>query len=1392
MKIIAHTYRQFLQASLFLAFLFVFENGMADDSQTLINKSVQTLGTYAGDAAPGIAYNSTKNEYLVVYTYFDANCTTNQELKAQLINALTGEKSGTEVTLTSSDQPCSAHTIFDPKIVFNELENEYLVIFKSTTALGAQIKFLTLNASTLQVSTNPTILDEDEIADPFKNCTLALDNNSNTYAIGFHKENALSESSLTMKFVNGFSKSILAYSTILDKSDFVAENKGVFGGQLLFNNYNILLVFEAKFTSGSEIHGVFINTQSGEFIDDIFQISPDGSGSTNYMNPAIAFNENSNEILTVYEEARVIGSIYALNYKIHGQRINSSTGELLTPTNIALTELPTTPFTEDTKLPSVCFSEISQEYLISFYGIRYAAGSDMYNIYLQRVNASNIISINPSSTQVTLMAGTQVVENNFLRSLPLSFNNTNNQYLLGWNTETNNNVQSQVWRYDNNSPKDLSISNTVQNENEAIGFLFSTFSATDPDPEDSSPSFTLVSGDGSEDNSFFSIHQNELKIAKNLNYEEASTRNIRVRATDSHGKYIENTFSLTINDINEKPFNLSLTQPLSVKENLTPGSFTTLISVDDPDSEDAHTFILVAGDSADNNSNFDIEAGSNILSLTQSLNFEDTSKQYIRIKATDDDGLLVEKAFVIDVSDVNEDPTDIVLTPTTIPENDTQSFARIDVIDPDNISNFIISKTSGEGDDDNALFDLIDNKLKPFAPLNFEKKNSYNVRLKAAEGESVIVENFTIMVTDVNDSPDSITLTKKQIVDGMGLGYTIGNFITYDQDESDNHNLELIEGTELFFIDNLGYLITKASLVFNHNEPTANLFPIRVRSTDNGDLSVVESFTIEVVKVIDEEKPRILDFELNPSLITENTDSVVVSIKATDNEQLHLVEFFYKPIRSQGDYMSLETIQLEKEGDRLYIVKASINTSVADELGLEYYFKVTDVALNVDSTEIGYLYNHFNIKSFTPVNQVYSGSIDSYKIISNPYTIENNKASKIFADYPSSDQDTWRLFEYTANRTVEIGNQTSSLIRQGHGYWFNKNDDVDQIIQFENTHVPENNWNNLYEMQLDKGWNMIGNPYPFGLNWNDILTYNGLLNNEIVLYTFNRMYSESNILKEYEGGFVFTNEQTTLKIPLHVNQTSGGRITKNKEFENGWFVNFTLDDGQLKNELAGIGMHELASVSFDNFDRPLLPGFINQAEIYVSHPEHFAEAFARDIVELKDNYIWEFVASTGHTNKNVILSWNADDIKKSSHQLMLYDVLHDQFIDISREDEYSFTIDQPTTFKAIYGDEAFIKDALGKIKTEALRPYPNPFDDMVTIPINLPYSTNGYNIECSIYNLMGEKVSGRKSENIKYGLYQLDWNEDQNIKLKQGIYIYSIIVKNGFLTNNFHGRIVKN
>ena len=204
------TYGRIFKASLSMLLMLVFICSKADNTQTLTNLTLQTLTSGAGDAASSIAYNPTKNEYFVVYSDFDAGCASNQELRGQIINAVSGQKSGSVVDLTISDQPCAMRKISNPKIVFNKQRNEYLIVYKLSTSLGAQINFLSVDATNFQVGA-PVTIDADEIADPFKNWTLEFNSTVNIYTVAYHKENALSESVLTLKFIDGITKGLKGY-----------------------------------------------------------------------------------------------------------------------------------------------------------------------------------------------------------------------------------------------------------------------------------------------------------------------------------------------------------------------------------------------------------------------------------------------------------------------------------------------------------------------------------------------------------------------------------------------------------------------------------------------------------------------------------------------------------------------------------------------------------------------------------------------------------------------------------------------------------------------------------------------------------------------------------------------------------------------------------------------------------------------------------------------------------------------------------------------------------------------------------------------------------------------------------------------------------------------------
>ncbi|MDA8989785.1 SUMF1/EgtB/PvdO family nonheme iron enzyme, partial [Opitutales bacterium] len=103
----------------------------------------------------------------------------------------------------------------------------------------------------------------------------------------------------------------------------------------------------------------------------------------------------------------------------------------------------------------------------------------------------------------------------------------------------------------NQFPTDLNTTSPLTvSENQAIGTIVGEFNATDPDGD--ANTYHLVSGEGDENNSLFTLDQNcMLKTAVILDYESGSTLTIRVQARDELNATVEGNFTVTLTDIFE-------------------------------------------------------------------------------------------------------------------------------------------------------------------------------------------------------------------------------------------------------------------------------------------------------------------------------------------------------------------------------------------------------------------------------------------------------------------------------------------------------------------------------------------------------------------------------------------------------------------------------------------------------------------------------------------------------------------------------------------------------------------------------------------------------------------------------------------------------------------------
>ncbi|MBE9090588.1 cadherin domain-containing protein, partial [Microcystis aeruginosa LEGE 11464] len=96
----------------------------------------------------------------------------------------------------------------------------------------------------------------------------------------------------------------------------------------------------------------------------------------------------------------------------------------------------------------------------------------------------------------------------------------------------------------------ITLSNNNIAENQAVNTVIGDFTSTDPDPGDTFI-YSLVSGAGDTDNSFFTISNNQLKSNSVFDYEAKTSYSIRVRTTDQDGQFYEKQLTVNVTNIIE-------------------------------------------------------------------------------------------------------------------------------------------------------------------------------------------------------------------------------------------------------------------------------------------------------------------------------------------------------------------------------------------------------------------------------------------------------------------------------------------------------------------------------------------------------------------------------------------------------------------------------------------------------------------------------------------------------------------------------------------------------------------------------------------------------------------------------------------------------------------------
>ncbi|WP_420315641.1 FG-GAP-like repeat-containing protein [Ekhidna sp.] len=444
----------------------------------------------------------------------------------------------------------------------------------------------------------------------------------------------------------------------------------------------------------------------------------------------------------------------------------------------------------------------------------------------------------------------------------------------------------------NSVPTGIQLSSTSFDEGIAGGSSVSTLTADDVDTGDSH-TFSLATGDGSNDvdNAKFLIDGDQLVIKSSPSFETQSSYNIYLSAADSEGS-VEQAVTLTVNNLNSVPTGIQLSST-SFDEGIAGGSSVSTLTADDVDTGDSHTFSLATGDGTNDVDNAKFLIDGDQLVIKSSPSFETQSSYSIYLSAADSEGS-VEQAFVLDVNNINEIPTAISLSSTSLDE-DTPAGSAVATIDATDVNasdvhEFALASGDGTNDADNSKFLIEGDQLIIKQNSRFETQASYNIYLSASDAEGSVAQAFVIDVVDVNQAPNSISLSITSLDESVSPGSSAATITATDPNAGDVHTFTLAEGDGTNDAHNDLFVISGDKLILLEAIEFNDLPSISINiQADDGEETFTQVFTLIINEVlgVSDEVSNTLGVYPNPGrerfqINFESTYRGEVSIRVSD------------------------------------------------------------------------------------------------------------------------------------------------------------------------------------------------------------------------------------------------------------------------------------------------------------------------------------------------------------------------------------------------------------------------------------------------------------------------------------------------------------------------------
>lgn len=272
----------------------------------------------------------------------------------------------------------------------------------------------------------------------------------------------------------------------------------------------------------------------------------------------------------------------------------------------------------------------------------------------------------------------------------------------------------------------------------------------------------------------------------------------------------QKSYTVTVTHANAEPTDIHLSAN-SIEENTEAGTKIGILTTDDLNTDDTHTYALVAGTGDTDNASFELSGDT--LRIQTVPDYESQTSYSVRVQTDDGQGGVFEKQFTISVTDLNDETPQLTSAQIALPEDYAPRIVQtMQATDADVSPEFRELSFHITNGNQQAKFeiDTISGEVSLIADLDYETTTRYELEITVSDGVHSSTGVLKVEITDLNDETPQVEPGSVQISETMPPGEEIDRVRATDADANSTLDFSISGGNtgSAFSIDPITGIIS--------------------------------------------------------------------------------------------------------------------------------------------------------------------------------------------------------------------------------------------------------------------------------------------------------------------------------------------------------------------------------------------------------------------------------------------------------------------------------------------------------------------------------------------------------------------------------------------------------